>query len=83
VVGNRVEAEHSHIARCGTAVALERFDGRCLTGAVRSEDDEDLAWFRRQVEIVDGGRCVEGPIAHRKAADLDCRHGVAGYFEQE
>ena len=83
VVRDRIEAEHPHLAGVGAAVALERFDRRGLAGTVRAEDDEDLAGIGRQVEIVDRRRSVGGPVAHREATDLDCWHGVAGYFDEE
>ena len=83
MVREGIEAEHAHLAGLGPAVTLERLDRRRLAGTVGAEDDEDLAGVGRQVQVVDRRWRIGGPVAHGEAADLDCWHGVAGYFEQE
>ena len=83
MVGDRVEPQHPDLAARRSSVALERLDGRGLARPVRAQDDEHGTGLGAQVQIVDGGGCAGGAVAHGEAGDLDGWHGVAGYFDVE
>ena len=54
MVSPGIEPQYPHGAGVGAPVALERLDGRGLSGAVRAEEGDDFACVGVEAHTVDG-----------------------------
>jgi hypothetical protein len=71
-----VESHHFRLAFGRLGEAEQHQDRRCLPGAVRPEEAEDLAGEDLEIKAVDGG---ELPVLLRKAPGADRRFAGHGY----